>query len=95
MLLGRALLETGKAGRVFAIGSDLFDESVKLLRDGVLNNLVEKAPYAQGYLGARYLVENMLLGKLPEREAIYVGSQMVFRSGLKVYEQDTYRAQAL
>ena len=53
VLLGRALQETGKAGKVFAVGSDLSPENITFLQSGVFNNLIEKNPYAQGYLGAK------------------------------------------
>lgn len=51
VMLAQALQQCGKAGRIFAVGSDVFAENMTALQDKVLNNLVQKNPYAQGYLG--------------------------------------------
>ena len=89
-LLGRALKESGKAGRIFAVGSDLSPENISYLKEGVFNNLIQKNPFAQGYLGARNLVEYLTLGKQPAAERTLVGSEVVFRSNVSVYEDRSY-----
>lgn len=85
VMLSQGLRQCGKAGQVFAVGSDIFEENLSSLQEGVLNNLVEKNPYAQGYLGIRTLVEYLVQGKRPERHIIYVGSEVVFRSNAVMY----------
>lgn len=92
ILLGRALEESGKAGSVFAVGSDLPEENCDRLRRGVLDNLIQKNPYAQGYLGTKMLVEYLTQGKCPEYQVSYVGSEVVFRSNLVMYDHGGYRA---
>lgn len=88
LLLGRALEESGKAGGLFAVGSDLSAENVDFLKRGILNNLIQKNPYAQGFLGMRILVEHLTLSRQPEQNRCYVGSEVVFRSNLAVYAAD-------
>lgn len=88
LLLGRALEESGKAGSLFAVGSDLASENVDYLKRGVMNNLIQKNPYAQGFLAMRVLAEFLAQGRRPEHPRCYVGSEVVFRSNLAVYAAD-------
>lgn len=91
VLLGRALEESGKAGKVFAVGSDMSKENCDQLRRGVFQNLIQKNPYAQGYLGIKILAEYLTQGKRPERPLSYVGSEVVFQSNLAMYQHGEYR----
>lgn len=91
ILLGQALEESGKAGHMFAVGSDLSQENIDRLKRKVLNNVIQKNPYAQGYVGTRTLVEYLVSGKSPERSSIYVGSEVIFNSNLVMYEHGRYR----
>jgi len=61
------------------------------LRRGVLNHVIQKNPYAQGYVGIRTLVEYLISGKIPEQKRVYVGSEVVLRSNLVMYEHEKYR----
>lgn len=92
VMLSQALLDTGKAGRVFAVGSDLFDENIVNLQNGILMNIIQKNPYAQGYLGIKTLVENLTQGKAPHQHTIYVGSEVVFRSNVIMYGRGSFRS---
>ena len=92
VLLGRALLETKKNGILFSVGSDLSKENVAYLKQGVFNNLIQKNPYTQGYLGAKNLVEYLMLGRRPEPDKIYVGSEVIFRSNVSMYQNQNYRS---
>lgn len=65
-MLGWALEETGRAGKVMAVGSDLFDESKDFLRRGTFQNLVQKNPFAQAYMATRFLSDYLLRDVLPE-----------------------------
>ncbi len=57
VMLVQGLQQCGKAGKVFAVGSDVFEENLDALRSRILDNIVQKNPYAQGYLGIKALVE--------------------------------------
>lgn len=87
ILLGRALEESGKADKLYAVGSDLSKETVERLRSGVINNAIQKNPYAQGYMGLRSLVD-YFQGTIPPKK-IYVGADVVFKSNLAMYENGT------
>lgn len=91
VMLGQALKETNKAGNVVAIGSDLFEENLEFLRNGVFTNLLNKNPYSQAYLSAKYLVEYLLRNVRPPQDTVYVGSEIVFQSSLPMYENGSYR----
>ncbi len=85
-LLGQAIEESGKTG-IFAVGSDLSDDTQERIRKGVLNNVIQKNPYAQGYLGIRVLTDYLVNGKEPDSKNIYVGADVIFKSNLPMYEK--------
>ena len=85
LALGAALREAGKAGSMPAVGSDVFEENVRLLREGVFTNLVHKNPYLQAYLAAECLVEHLLHDTAPEGGMVFVGSEIVFQSNVSAY----------
>lgn len=91
IMLGQAIEECRKAGKVCAIGSDLPDITADRLRRSVLNYVIQKNPYAQGYIGIRSLSEYLLGGQLPEKKRVYVGSEVVLKSNLVMYEHEQYR----
>lgn len=91
ILLGRAIEESGKADRLFAVGSDLSEENIDRLKRCVINNVIQKNPYGQGYLGTKVLAEYLMQGKQPDHNIIYVGSEVVFRSNLSMYDHGNYR----
>lgn len=91
VMLAEGLRQCGKADTVFAVGSDVFEENLNYLRQRVLNNLMQKNPYAQGYLGIKALVEYLVRNKRPERHTIYVGSEVVFCSNAVMYDRGHYR----
>ena len=90
IMLGRALEETGRVGKVMAVGSDLFEESKDFLRRGTFQNLVQKNPFAQAYMAEQFLTDYLLRDKMPE-ELFVVGSQIVFRSNLNLFEKNSVR----
>lgn len=91
-LLGRAILELGKKGMVFAVGSDFADENIQYLKEGVFNNLIQKNPYTQGYLGSKSLVEYLTMGRQHVPERVFVGSEVVFKSNVSMYQDKSYRS---
>ena len=52
--------------------------------------MIQKNPYAQGYIGIRTLTEFLISGKMPEQKRVYVGSDVVFKSNLVMYEHENY-----
>lgn len=91
VLLGKALEETGKAGNMVAVGSDLFRETIDYLKQDVLTNLVSKKPYAQGHTAAKYLIEHLLREDSSEQDVIHIGSEIIFQSNLPNYDNPFFR----
>lgn len=90
VMLGRALEESGRAGELVAVGSDLFVENKEFLRRGTFHNLVQKNPYAQSFLATKFLMDYLLRDILPD-ELFVVGSQMIFRSNMALYDKNSLR----
>jgi LacI family transcriptional regulator len=93
IMLGKALEETRKAGRIYAVGSDISPESVDMLRRKTYDAILEKNPYAQGYVGLQSLYED-LVGQQPtgaKDGRILIGSEIVLRSNLPLFEEDRTR----
>ncbi|AZO94240.1 LacI family transcriptional regulator [Halocella sp. SP3-1] len=91
VMLGKALVETGRDGQMTAVGSDLFEENFKYLREGVFTQLLQKNPYLQAYLAAKYLLEYVLRDVRPPMDTVYVGSEIVFQSSMPMYENGAYK----
>lgn len=91
VLLGRLLEESGRKDELFSIGTDLFEENMGYLRRGVFSNLVQNNPYKSAYFATKILVEYILKDIRPVMPTIHVGSEIVFRSNLPMYENGYYR----
>ncbi len=87
VMLGQALIESGRAGTMPAIGSDIFAENAAFLEDGVFTHLVHKNPYQQSYLAAECVVDHLLRDTDHNGEVRFVSSEIVFQSTLPMYLQ--------
>ncbi|MFA6508393.1 MAG: LacI family DNA-binding transcriptional regulator [Treponemataceae bacterium] len=92
VMLADLVRSKGLIGKIKAIGSDIFEENIRNLRDGVLSSVVYKNPYRQAYLAARILMNFLIKGEKPSPDVQYVESIMVFRSNLAFYESGICRA---
>lgn len=90
VMLGRALEESGRSKDLVAIGSDLFSENKEFLRRGTFQNLVQKNPYAQSFMATKFLMDYLLRDAIPD-ELFVVGSQMIFKSNISLYEKNSLR----
>ena len=90
VMLGQALAASGRAGEVVAVGSDLFEENIAFLRDGVFTNLLYKNPRRQAYLAARILADHLARGINPAESVAYVNSEIIFRSSLPMYPDGSF-----
>ena len=89
VLLGNALLKTGKAGKIPAIGSDIFSENTQFLKDGVFSNLLHKNPFYQAYVATKCMTDLLLYDIRPIMTEIYTNSEIIFKSTLPMYENAT------
>ncbi|HEX5685158.1 MAG TPA: ABC transporter substrate-binding protein [Ideonella sp.] len=55
--MGRALVQSGKAGKVVAIGFDGNEDLQKFVKDGTLEAIAVQGSYQMGYLGVKTLAE--------------------------------------
>lgn len=83
--LHAALRATGRAGKMPAIVSDVFDETVAGMRDGSFTNIIYKDPRRQGYLAMRMAGEYLLTGADQGERIIRSRVSMVFGSTLDYY----------
>lgn len=83
--LYKALKVTELAGKIPVIGSDIFDESVAGLKEGVFTNLIFKDPYKQGYLGAQMLCEYLIKDIIPQKKHKKVETIIIFKSNVNNY----------
>jgi DNA-binding LacI/PurR family transcriptional regulator len=84
MVLARALEALGLAGKVPAIGSDIFPENAEALRRGTFSNLVFKDPEGLAFRAAGTLSSYLMYGTV-EDEFIVGDAELVFRSNLEHY----------
>lgn len=85
--LARALEESGLAGKLPAIGSDLFPQNLESLRRGTFQNLMFKNPYQQGWLAAEQLFRYIFHGTA--ESVVFVKSEVIFQSSIPMYEDLT------
>jgi LacI family transcriptional regulator len=86
ILLAEALEEAGMAGKITAVGSDLFSENFAYLRKGVFSSLLNKNSFMQAYIATKCMIEYLLRNISPPMETIFVGSEIVFQSNAAMYQ---------
>ena len=87
VLLGQALEASGRAGKLLAVGSDMFEENISFLEQGVFSNLLNKNPYMQMRGALDSMVNCLAREERPRTREIYVGTEIVFKSSLPMYKQ--------
>jgi LacI family transcriptional regulator len=80
--LAELLERMGLAGKLKAIGSDLFAESMRFLRGGALSAVIDKKISRQSYLAAKTLFDYAVKGELPRSEVMQVRPEVVLRNSL-------------
>ncbi|MCI9503735.1 MAG: substrate-binding domain-containing protein [Hungatella sp.] len=86
MPLCHALCRSGRQDEIFAVGSDLFPESAQMLRDGVLEAIIYKAPYEKGYQGFKVLFECLIKGNVPKSAAVSVQISIIMQNNIRFFE---------
>lgn len=82
----RALCETGRAGSVRLITTDLFREMVPLFKSGVIAASMHQRPYRQGQLAVRSLAEHLIHdADLPATQ--YLNPGIILRSNLHLFRE--------
>lgn len=81
-----AVISSGRKDEIFAVGSDLFPESARMLNDGVLKAIVYKNPYEKGYAAFKTLFEYLIKGILPKGEAISVPISIILQNNIQFFK---------
>jgi len=81
--LACALEESGLAGKLPAVGSDIFPQNVESLQRGTFQNLMFKNPYRQGWFAAEQLFHYIFHGTA--EDTVLVKTEVVFQSSLPMY----------
>jgi LacI family transcriptional regulator len=85
VLLGNALRGEGLTDRIIAVGSDLFRENLRFMRDGVFTSLLHKNSYMLAYVAAKYLVNFLVKDMSPPADTINVGGEIIFQSNASMF----------
>ncbi len=85
LMLARAVQRLHLQNWVFAIGSDLCDESAQALRRGELSCLISKDPAGQGRLAVEQLTGYLLHHKEPMQKTKFLHSELIFQSNLEQF----------
>ena len=85
--LCKAVMDAGKEEDIITIGSDLFVETEKMLKDGVLSAVIYKNPYQKGFQSFKVLFEAVIKGMTPREQMIYVPISIILRSNLRFFKE--------
>lgn len=89
--LCEALVSSGKAHCIPAIGNGLFEESAQYLREGVLTALIHKRPYEQCYRAFQTMADLLAKAIQPASPVMYTSADIVFKSNLLQYDEISFR----
>jgi len=78
--MGRALVQSGKAGKVVAIGFDGNEDLQKFVKDGTLDATAVQGSYQMGYLGVKTAADVLSGKKVPK--TMDTGVVMVTKSNI-------------
>ena len=67
---GKALQLSGLGGKIKVICFDFVPETIKLVKDGIIDFTIGQDPYYEGYKPVKVLADYLLSGRIPESEEI-------------------------
>jgi LacI family transcriptional regulator len=85
--LAEFLRRNGLSGKLTAIGSDLFAESLRFLQDGTLSAIIDKKISRQSYLAAKTLFDYAVKGDMPRSDVLMVRPEVLLRNSVSLAEQ--------
>ncbi len=85
--LCQAVIDCGFAGKLVGVGSDLYPESIEMLKNHTLNALIYKNPYDKAYRGLKTLFEALVKKKDPIAPKLSVPISVVMNSNLQFFEE--------
>ncbi|PHV70094.1 hypothetical protein CS063_12375 [Sporanaerobium hydrogeniformans] len=85
VILSEVIRRQGYAGKLKVVGSDVFEENVQSMREGIMQNIICKHPYEQAYQATKIMFEYLIRGVVPVQRTHYVESNVIFNSNLSMY----------
>lgn len=79
----RAIMESANGSGVRSIGSDIFPESIELIRKNRLNAIIHKRPSTQAYQAMQVLINYVVQGTPPAADLLLVDSVIVMKSNIE------------
>ncbi|MDR1570516.1 MAG: substrate-binding domain-containing protein [Oscillospiraceae bacterium] len=80
-----AVKQSGKAGGIYTIGSDIFSESIRYMREGVLKATLHTRPIAMARQALQVLVAYLAQGGLLREDTIYIDPIIIMPGNLDFY----------
>lgn len=84
--LAQAVIDSGLAGKVRGIGSDLFPETARFLKENVIQAIIYKNAYARGERGFQLLFSYLVKKIDPPKESVAVPISVVMKNNLPFFE---------
>lgn len=85
VLLAEEIVAASKENDIRIIASDLFNETILNMEQGIVKNIVYKRPEQQAYLATKCMSDYLLKAKRPIHDVQYVESCIIFKSNLNTY----------
>ena len=85
--LCQAVIDSGLASKISGVGSDLYPESAKLLKEDVVQALIYKNAFDKGLEGFRVLFDYVVKNIAPKDDCIIVPISVIMKSNLIFFEQ--------
>lgn len=92
--LCEAAVKMNLQGKACIVGSDIFEESVQMLQNNILQAIIYKNPYKQAYLGMKMLFNYVLKGEYPVNDTTLVVPTIVIKSNLSYYDNNEINFQS-
>lgn len=80
-----AVKKAGMAGKIHAIGSDIFQESAAFMREGVLQAIMHSRPSTMSYQAAQVMTAYLAHGEVPPEEDVLIDPCIVLPGSLEFY----------
>lgn len=80
-----ALHDAHLAGKVAAVGSDIYSESIQNIQNGTLNAVIHNRPVALGYKALQTLYSYLFWNETPPSDVLLIDSVLVMKGNLDYY----------
>jgi LacI family transcriptional regulator len=89
--VGKAITELGLEDKIIFIGSEIFEENIEMLNNGVIDTIIYKNPFKIGYESLNVLFNYVMKGETPKEEYT-ITPKIILKSNLLTEEELYYRS---